>query len=188
MPKPGRTQKQIAERYKGNLGYYNKLHPWRRARHLVSLVAAIGGILAVWWFSHHGRENFLNAGPISSNHSSIANDCVKCHERTLATGTGMKPHALVAELRERFRTGVQFGDIDGKCATCHKQHVFHEASVVQDRSCSACHQEHDGPGPLRQVATAQCLTCHADSKIMEASAQKGLQLSADSFHRHPHQP
>ena len=47
MAKPGRTQKQIAERYKGNLGYYRNLHPWRRARLVVSWLAIFGGLIAV---------------------------------------------------------------------------------------------------------------------------------------------
>ena len=42
MAYPRRTQKQIAERYKGNLGYYKKLHPWRRARWAVSFLAIAG--------------------------------------------------------------------------------------------------------------------------------------------------
>ena len=57
MARPGRTQKQIAERYKSNLGYYNKIHPWRRARRLVSLLTIFGTIAGIWFFSKFGREN-----------------------------------------------------------------------------------------------------------------------------------
>ncbi len=59
MAAPRRTQKQIAERYKGNLGYYNKKHPWRRARRWVSFLAIAGGITGIVTFSNlRPREVF----------------------------------------------------------------------------------------------------------------------------------
>src|SRR3954454_11656226 len=99
MPRPGRTQKQIAERYKGNLGYYNKPHPWRRARLFVSLAAILAAILAIWWVSQHSSESFFSAGPITSNHSSIAGDCAKCHDRSFISGGNLTPSIFVAELK-----------------------------------------------------------------------------------------
>jgi len=60
MAKPRRTQKQIAERYKGNLGYYRRLHPWRRTRLIVSLFTIFGGLVAIGLFQKHGRETFFN--------------------------------------------------------------------------------------------------------------------------------
>ncbi len=59
MAKPSRTQKQIAERYKGNLGYYRRLHPWRRTRLIVSLLTIFGGLLAIFLFPRCGRETFF---------------------------------------------------------------------------------------------------------------------------------
>ena len=47
MATPGRTQKQIAERYKGNLGYYKRKHPWRVARFIVSFLALVGGLAVI---------------------------------------------------------------------------------------------------------------------------------------------
>jgi hypothetical protein len=63
---------------------------------------------------------------------------------------------------------------------------LHEPNVVQDRSCSACHQEHRGLQSLRLVASSHCASCHNDSVTMAASAQKGMQLQWANFHRHPH--
>jgi len=182
MPKPGRTQKQIAERYKGNLGYYRRLHPWRRIRLIVSLLTIFGGLLAVFLFPHCGRESFFNAGKISTSHAKFANDCAKCHDRSVAEGK------FSEVLRDRFRNGVGIERIDPRCETCHQQHSFHEANVVQNRSCSACHQEHRGLTNLRLVASSQCATCHNNSATMTASAQKGTTLPRDAFHRHPHPP
>ena len=64
MPKPSRTQKQIAERYKGNLGYYRRLHPWRRARLIVSLLTIFGGLIAVIFFPHCGHATSAGASLI----------------------------------------------------------------------------------------------------------------------------
>ena len=47
MATPARTQKQIAERYKGNLGYYKRKHPWRVARFCVSFLALAGGVAGI---------------------------------------------------------------------------------------------------------------------------------------------
>src|SRR6266480_1928950 len=186
MPTPRRTQKQIAERYKGNLGYYNKLHPWRRARAIVSLVAIVGGIVGIIVFQTRGRETFFNAGKISAPHASFADNCAKCHDQTLMTGGPLTSSKFKQVLSDRFRNGVAFEPIDRKCEMCHKHHTFHEPNVVQDRSCSACHQEHRGLQSLTLVASAQCASCHNDSATMTASGQKGTQLQLSNFHRHPH--
>src|SRR2546425_11097325 len=132
MAKPGRTQKQIAERYKGNLGYYRKLHPWRRMRFVVSLLSIFGGLLAIFLFRNYGHETFFNAGKISDNHARFETKCDSCHDQGAATGTFRET------LRDRFGRGVEFAAIDRKCESCHRQHTFHEANVVQSRSCSAC--------------------------------------------------
>ena len=60
MATPGRTQKQIADRYKGNLGYYKKKHPWRVARWCVSFLAISGGIAGIIAFYERGNEEFFD--------------------------------------------------------------------------------------------------------------------------------
>jgi hypothetical protein len=180
MAAPRRTQKQIAERYKGNLGYYRRLHWWRRARALVSLIAIVGGLVAIIIFQRHGRETFFNAGKISRPHAGFADNCAACHDNTAPTGK------LTAVMRERFQHGVAFEPIDRKCETCHVQHAFHEPTVVQTRSCTACHQEHQGLESLRLVASSQCASCHNNGASMEAATQKGMRLQWANYHRHPH--
>ena len=187
MAKPGRTQKQIAERYKGNLGYYQNLHPWRRARLIVSLLTILAGLLAIWIFQNRGtHETFFNAGKISAPHAKFADDCAKCHDQSLMTGGPLTPSTFKQVLSDRFHNGIAFEAIDKKCDTCHTHHTLHEPNVVQDRSCSACHQEHRGLQSLRLVASSQCASCHNDSATMTASGQKGTQLQWSNFHRHPH--
>ena len=191
MAAPRRTQKQIAERYKGNLGYYQKKHLFRQARFWVSFLVIIGGIAGIILFQVCGRETFFNPGKISSSHARFADDCAQCHDTSLITGGILTRSDFESVLRERFRFGVPFDPIDRKCETCHlkqdgRRHTFHEADVVQLRSCTACHQEHRGPGPLKLVASSNCISCHGNREVMEASAKKGMKLPPEAFDRHPH--
>ena len=47
MATPRRTQKQIAEEYQGNLGYFSKVHLGRLARFMVSFLAISVGLAAI---------------------------------------------------------------------------------------------------------------------------------------------
>ena len=186
MPTPGRTQKQIAERYKGNLGYYKKRHPWRAARWFASFLALAGGAAGIILFQSQGDEDFFSSGKISANHSAFAHDCAKCHDKGASLGDQFTLAKFETVLNDRFRRGLNFSSIDRKCEQCHKQHTLHQPNVVENRSCSVCHQEHLGPGRMRSVADLHCASCHSNSSVMTASAQKGAQLPATAFHLWSH--
>src|SRR5450755_3851452 len=96
MATPSRTQKQIAERYKGNLGYYKKVHPWRRARRLVSVIAIIGGLIAILIFQPRGHETFFTSGKISAEHAAFGNNCATCHDKSLMIGGSLTPQKFRA--------------------------------------------------------------------------------------------
>src|SRR5438270_13589131 len=83
MPERRRTQKQIAERYNDNLGYYRKINWLRIARFLVSATVIAGAIVAVIVYEERGPEKFFIAGPISRAHANFGNDCKKCHDTRL---------------------------------------------------------------------------------------------------------
>jgi hypothetical protein len=200
MPTPGRTQKQIAERYKGNLGYYKRKHPWRAARFCVSFIALAGG--AIWIFlyqeaifRHRVSEEFFSSGKISSQHAKYEQDCAQCHDKNAAMGRDLTLAKFKSVLKDRFHHGLDFKSIDLKCQQCHetnppfgtaKKYDLHEPNVVENRSCSICHQEHLGPGSMKRVADLQCASCHNDRAIMDASAKKGATLPPDVFHLRPH--
>ena len=197
MATPGRTQKQIAERYKGNLGYYKRKHPWRVARWCASFLAIAGGIAAVVLFQKRGNEEFFNSGTISSGHASIARDCAQCHDKGAALQNDFSLAKLQKIVKDRFNHGIDFSSIDRKCQDCHEKHPpfgtqkkydLHQPNVVENRSCSICHQEHLGPGPVHRVADLHCASCHNDAGIMEASARKGATLSPALFHLRAHPP
>jgi hypothetical protein len=62
--------------------------------------------------------------------------------------------------------------MDAACQSCHRPHSFHQASVANDTSCSACHLEHQGRGQnLLAVNPSHCTACHGDnSKMADAAA------------------
>src|SRR5438045_1899331 len=177
MATPGRTQKQIAERYKGNLGYYKRKHPWRVARWCASFLAIAGGIAAIILFQKRGSEEFFNSGTISSGHATIARDCGQCHDKGAALQSDFTLAKFQKILSDRFHRGIDFSSIDHKCQDCHEKHPpfgapkkydLHQPNVVENRSCSICHQEHLGPGSMKRVADLHCASCHNDAGIMEA--------------------
>jgi mono/diheme cytochrome c family protein len=202
MATPGRTQKQIAERYKGNLGYYKRKHPWRVARFCASFIALAGGVAAIvvyqkLIFQQRVSEEFFSSGKISSNHAPFEQDCAQCHNKNAAMGNDLTPAKIKSVIKDRFHNGIDFSSIDHKCQECHeknppfgtlKKYDLHEPNVVENRSCSVCHQEHLGPGPMKRVADLHCASCHNDRGIMEASAKKGTTLPAAAFHLRSHPP
>ncbi|PZR72384.1 MAG: hypothetical protein DLM73_13350 [Chthoniobacterales bacterium] len=197
MATPGRTQKQIAERYKGNLGYYKRKHPWRVARFCASFLALAGGVAGVVLFQRHGNEEFFNSGVISSGHATIAKDCAQCHDKSAAAGNDLTLAKFSGVVKDRFHRGVDFRSIDLRCQDCHEKHPpfglpkkydLHEPNVVENRSCSVCHQEHLGPGPMKRVADSECASCHGNAAVMQASAKKGTTLPPAVFHLRAHPP
>ena len=174
MPElPRKTQKQIAQRYAGNLRYFRRLHPLRRARILLVLgIVFLSGIAAYLYLAHarsSQRIEWLNSsGAISQAHASFAQDCKKCHD----------PNLKFDPLHPMTAAGAT---IDASCLKCHVAHTFHQADVTIDRSCTACHHEHLGAGPMRPVADADCQSCHGNAAVMAASAQKALTLPASDF-------
>jgi hypothetical protein len=191
MATPRETQKQIAEKYKRNLAYYNKIHLWRLARFTLSFLTLSLGLAVVVLYQRHGDERFFNPGKLSSNHAALVDKCASCHDKSLLTGGQLTRIKFQEVLSDRFHHGIAFDPIDKNCEVCHlkedkRTYSFHEPNVVQDRSCSVCHQEHRGPGPMKAVASSQCASCHDNSQTMEASAQKGMHLPWATFQRHPH--
>jgi hypothetical protein len=196
MATPARTQKQIAERYKGNLTYYKLRHPWRVARLCASFVAIVGGLGAIFFyqrliFQKRASEQFFSAGKISSHHAQFEQDCSRCHDKNAATANQLTPAKFSGVLKDRFQHGLDFASIDNRCERCHedehppigmkKEYDIHEPNVVDKRACSICHVEHLGPGPMKRVADSQCATCHNDPGVMDASANKGMTLPPAVF-------
>lgn len=171
MPTPRKNQKQIAQRYTGNFRYFKQLHPLRRARLLLVtgclLASIVAGLIYLKTMRSSGRiESFNSPGAISTAHSRFAHDCKQCHDPNVKLDV-LKP--VVATV------------LDANCEKCHVQHTFHQPDVVVFHSCTTCHQEHLGAGPMQPVKNGNCLSCHGNATIMADSAKKGLTLPASAF-------
>ncbi|HEX4138967.1 MAG TPA: hypothetical protein VHY09_01365, partial [Candidatus Methylacidiphilales bacterium] len=194
MPKPRKDQKTIAQHYAGNLRYFNRLHPLRRTRLLLILLCTLIGMsIAAIYLLHWGHQSkvmtgtaapvkerpddrsqthkdewFNSAGGISQAHSRYAQDCEKCHD-PMVNANAAQPAVIKASL-------------DAKCQVCHNNppYNFHQVNVITSAalSCSDCHHEHLGTGPMQPVTDANCLTCHGNASIMAQSAQLGQDLHA----------
>ncbi len=79
MAAPKRTQKEIAQRYRGNLDYLRKLHFMRGLRGVVFFLVVVASLGAALGYRYYGRKAFFSTGPISANHQRFADRCEVCH-------------------------------------------------------------------------------------------------------------
>ena len=181
------TQREIAKTYRDRVQSRFTRSVWRSARFLLTLVLFAGGVVAIYYCEKEKPPEFFNPGPLSRSHAHLQEGCASCHvpERLTSSSTGQPP-AFFHVLNDRFEKGApSFERIDRACERCHQQHDFHEPNVVANRSCSACHKEHQGLDALMRIASLDCASCHNNSAIMQASAERGKQLPRDCFHLNP---
>jgi len=80
---PKRTQKQVAQKYKDNLDYYRRPHPFRRSKLILFCCAVIISLALAFGFNSivgdKSAETFFNTGPLSKNHANLAEGCQSCH-------------------------------------------------------------------------------------------------------------
>jgi hypothetical protein len=81
----------------------------------------------------------------------------------------------------------QMTAIDMACQKCHTAHTLHQPNVVENVSCSYCHQEHRGSGAMASTTDAHCGICHGDAAIMQAASSRGTRLPHETFHTAGHQ-
>jgi len=130
------------------------------------------------------RWGFISPGEISSPHSSqlfhkaavtggnSGENCASCHAAAKGGPTTWMHTALSAEPTPFSLSALllkkkpTLNRIDQSCQTCHAAHNFHQANVPWNYSCSECHQEHKGGGPMKNVKSENCAFCHADASLM----------------------
>jgi hypothetical protein len=175
MPLNRGTQKQIAQRFQGNLDYFRKGHYWRRLRFVTILVGSLLGAVAIACFFSSKSESKYNPGPISQHHALIEVRCDECHG------------PLNKDLKNLTAANLKLTNqgIDGHCQDCHGGHSFHETNVMHEASCTVCHQEHKGHGPMAAPNDFQCGRCHNNTKEMIASANKGVKMDPAAFEKWP---
>ena len=181
------TQREIAKSYRDRVQARFARTISRRTRFLVSVLFFAGGVVAIYYCEKTKPQEFFNTGPLSRSHAHLQKGCASCHVPERVTGgSAGAPPGFFRVLNDRFENGApSFERIDRACAKCHQQHDFHQPNVVMNRSCSACHKEHQGLDAMMAVGNLDCASCHNNSKIMQASADRGKQLSPTRFHLNP---
>ncbi len=171
----------------------------RRGLVAATVVAVAVAILLIGLNSRN-RETFLNPAPLSRHHSGPefarlaegkggGEGCVLCHtELTQGTTAIVRAALSAASTSLAFDQLVSthpkdFSHVDASCVTCHQAQSFHQANVPHEESCSVCHTEHRGAGPLPPVAASNCTDCHGDPQRMNAAAIKGRALPAALFEK-----
>jgi hypothetical protein len=181
------TQREIAKKYRDRVQSRFTRTVWRSERFLLSVVLFAGGVVAIYYCEKEKPQTFFNPGPLSRSHAHLQKGCASCHvpERLTSSSAGQPP-AFFQVLNDRFEKGApSFERIDRACGQCHQQHDFHEPNVVTNRSCSACHREHQGLDALMRIVSLDCASCHNNSAVMQASAERGKQLPRQRFHLNP---
>lgn len=170
----------------------------------ISVVAFTAAVLLIGLCGPF-RSRFINPGQLSSQHSTATfaklagahggsqDTCIACHGGAHAGPHGLMKAAFSAtpgpfQLRSlASMKPPPMNAIDQNCEHCHVTHSFHEPNVVRAYSCSACHREHQGSGLMPKPTDANCLSCHADAQVMQASVELGKKLPAADFDFRPTQ-
>ena len=162
------------------------------------VAACVAGLLIA--LTGPWREAFINPAPLSQHHTGpefvhmalgrgggASQGCVACHGDSdlgfaqWSTAALKAGHASLAFANFITPHPKDFSRMDASCIKCHEAQSFHQANVARDTSCSICHLEHQGGGPLPPVAAQHCTDCHGDAGQMADSAAKGRALPAVLF-------
>ena len=161
----------------------------QRGRLCFAVSAATLAILLIG-FGSSWRWRFISPGDVSSSHHGgvfaanqpahpASEGCAACHVAAqgdlrdwLHAAFSAQPGPLEPHRLHQVSVGAMTR-IDESCLACHPGHKFHQPNVVRDHSCSACHLEHQGQGRMAAPADGQCLSCHGNASVMQASLVKG---------------
>jgi hypothetical protein len=164
-----------------------------------SVVAASVALLLIG-LSGSNRDGFVNPRPLSRAHSGVefahmaagsgtGKGCALCHKDADANLADLVLSAVSAsQVSLRFSDLASthpkdFSRMDHSCVSCHQAKAFHQADVARETSCSVCHREHLGPGPMAAAPASACTDCHGDERQMAASRQLSRPLPAILFAR-----
>ena len=188
------SQKQIAQKYDGNLSYFRKSHYLRRLRGWCFVIVALCSILGAATFRYWGSGKVFSKGPISQNHASLANDCRACHLDaetdalkalllTRPSGSSLQTILAAQPMREDgkgYHWPAQRARMDEACLKCHATYALHlpqsaglalrnisnEISLVHATQCFVCHREHVGHETMAAPSRQTCATCHNDADTL----------------------
>lgn len=148
-----RNTKKLAQRI--DLNYFKRLYPIPRWRRILSVALLGGAALWLGWEILADKERAFIAGPLSSSHARLANNCTACHAAQTA-----------------FARKVT----DAACLACHDGPIHHAEQSFNPR-CADCHFEHHfehgGEFVAASIRSEACTQCHASLKTRIASFGQG---------------
>ena len=159
------TQKQRAERYAGNLGYFRRPHYLRRLRLWFFIAAVLLSVGAVITYRYWGRDEIFSKGPLSLGHVQLAHDCRACH-------SDGQPDALRARLSEshdgRSIPAIVRTIFTPKTLGKDSPHAQAPASPAMDQACLGCHPAFglhlpQTAGFTLRTVSSESVTVHAEN-------------------------
>ena len=152
--------RELANR--AELDFQRRPHPFRRRAWWtgVGLALACWGWLLSAMMFHDNRV--YEAGPVSTAHAFIANDCRQCH--------------VTWQPARRLTTGdTHVSSIsNASCLKCHAAAEHHPGQIpAHDQlSCAECHREHRDQPQLARVTDSHCVRCHGDLKTTAGRSKR----------------
>ena len=142
-----RTSKTIAERV--DIGFHRQGNRFRRWRWWMSIATLGVAMLLPAWAAIERNERVYEAGPVSTAHQLIANNCESCHT------ANWKPALRLGRLNDQVSSVP-----DKACTVCHAGPPHHKDQLDALTDCAACHREHRGRELLARVDDRYCTQCH----------------------------
>ncbi len=147
-----RSSRELSSRVE--IGVHTHPNRFRRATWWLALWAGVGSLLWVSLKYVRGENSIYQAGPVTTPHRLIENNCAACH----STWTPLQRLVSLSDDRHSIE--------NSKCETCHRVAAHHDNQIPahRDISCAACHQEHEGSEMLYRPSNRHCIACHTDLK------------------------
>ncbi len=154
-----RSSRELSRRV--DLHAHERPNAARRASWWLAFWAGSASLMWVCLLFARGDNRPYQAGPVTTPHRLIENDCAKCH-------TTWTPLERLVGLRDDVHSTDNH-----KCDACHRvaEHHANQVPAHKDISCAACHQEHEGSEMLIRPSNRHCIACHTDLKTTHGPSE-----------------
>ena len=144
-----RSSRELSSRL--NIEGHKRPNRFRRTTWWLALWAGVGSLLWLSWQQLHGENAIYQAGPVSTAHRLIENNCEKCH----TTWTPLQRLVSLSDDKHSID--------NAKCEVCHRVNEHHNNQSPRHAtiSCAVCHQEHEGAEMLERPSNRYCIACHS---------------------------
>jgi len=184
-----KTQKEVGQKYRDNLGYFKRPGFLHREKFYLCILAILLGVYCIRHIESTRSDKVYNPAPLSISHANLEGNCAACH--TLASRNIFRsiegisvddllgPNHGTGSVRAAFFSSSV--SINHACQSCHTGMDLHqptsqtvalkafhsELHIVEANGCFNCHQEHLGRVDLKQPpGDSACAACHNDASQM----------------------